>query len=68
MGQVVSFTARFAGRCRSCDERIYVGDTVRMTDDGAVHDDCTEAAPAERPEAEPCTTCWLVHPEGACDR
>lgn len=62
------FEARFAGRCRACDERIHVGDTVRMTNDGAVHGDCTEAAPVERSEPEPCTTCWLVHPEGACDR
>jgi hypothetical protein len=68
---MVTFLAKFAGRCVACDERIYVGDHIRMTNEGAVHVDCdaaAEAAPAPRPEPEPCTTCWLVHPEGACDR
>jgi hypothetical protein len=63
-----AFPARYPGQCRSCGERIHELDPIRMTDDGAAHDDCTDAAPIERPEPKPCATCWLTHPEGACDR
>ena len=56
------FPARYPGRCASCDERIREGDIIRMTDDGATHDDCTEAIPVERPE-KVCPTCWLT----SCD-
>ena len=64
-----AFPARFAGRCASCDSRIHVGDLIEMTDDGAVHASCDEAdiQPSDDP-ARACPTCWLVHPEGACDR
>lgn len=65
-----AFPARYPGRCETCDERIHEGDPIRMTDDGPIHDDCEHrnAAPTARPEPKPCTTCWLTHPEGACDR
>lgn len=65
---MASFPARFPGYCVACDERIHEGDPIRMTDDGAMHQDCTTAAPVERPEPPVCPTCWLTHPEGACDR
>lgn len=35
-----SFPARFGGRCAECEGGIVEGDPIRMTDDGAVHDDC----------------------------
>ena len=66
----MTFPARFPGRCNGCDERIHVDDPVRMTDDGVIHDDCA-AIPTADPLAAPyavCTTCWLTHPEGTCDR
>lgn len=63
------FAAHYPSRCVACDERISVDDLIRFNDDDrVVHDDCTEAAPVERPEPKACTTCWLTHPEGACDR
>lgn len=64
----MSFPARFPGRCASCTERVHEGDPIRMTDNGAVHDDCVDVEPEERPEPPVCQTCWLVHPKGACDR
>lgn len=66
---MATFPARFAGRCQACQERIYVDDPIRMTDDGAVHDDCTNAPRASEPVEHPvCPVCWLTHPAGACDR
>lgn len=64
----MSFPARFPGRCDTCEERIHEGDPIRMTDTGAIHDDCTNAAPVEHPEPPVCPACWLTHPEGSCDR
>ena len=61
--------ARYGGPCvADCGERIHVGDPIRMTDDGAVHDDCAAHQPKPQPEPSVCSTCWLTHPEGACDR
>ena len=68
---MTAFPARYNGRCGSCDERIREGDLIRFdmnSDSNFVHDDCAEAAPVERPEPPVCTTCWLVHPVGVCDR
>lgn len=63
---VGALEARYNGRCASCGGRISVGEFIRMTDDGVEHLDC--GAVLERPEPPPCEKCWLVHPEGACDR
>jgi hypothetical protein len=65
----MSFPARYPGQCPACDERIHEGDQIRFTEGGTtVHDDCDAVDVKDRPEPAPCTTCWLVHPEGACDR
>jgi hypothetical protein len=69
----MTFPAGYPSRCASCDERIHPGDLINYSrEDGATHADCIEAAQvaedSARPEPEPCTTCWLTHPEGACDR
>ena len=64
----MTFPARYPGRCVECGEGIYEGMPIRMADDGAVHDDCDTAAPPEPVEHPVCQTCWLTHPEGACDR
>lgn len=43
----MSATARYPGRCHmACGQSIEPGDDIRMTDQGAVHADCT----------------WLTHP------
>jgi hypothetical protein len=67
-----SFPARFAGRCGACDERIHEGDPIRFAAEGGytIHDDC-DAIPTTDPLAAThpvCSTCWLTHPEGTCDR
>lgn len=33
-----SFPARYQGHCRECGGGISVGDPIRMTDSGAVHE------------------------------
>lgn len=70
---MTAFPARYPGPCAAdCGTRIHEGDPIRMTDDGAVHDDCTAAEAREpdplRAEHPVCSKCWLTHPEGACDR
>jgi hypothetical protein len=59
---MTSITARYPGHCPGCSERIEIGDTITLaSDDGAwVCRDCVNAGW--------CPTCWLVHPEGTCDR
>lgn len=39
-----TFPARYDGQCVECDDDIYEGDIIAMTDAGAVHEDC---APTE---------------------
>jgi hypothetical protein len=53
--------------CAECGEWIAIGAYIVMTDAGAVHLECTDDDDPE-PPGDACTTCWLVHPEGACDR
>lgn len=55
----MSFTARFYGRCPSCQGNLQ-GEQVKYTDDGElVHDECN-ANPDEVVEGELCTTCFIV--------
>lgn len=70
-----SWFARYPGYCPACSERIEVGDRITLaSDDGAwvCHDCATEGTRLDhargKREEPVCATCWLVHPEGACDR
>lgn len=36
----MAFRARHPGRCVACGSRIRPDDMIRMTEDGAVHDEC----------------------------
>jgi hypothetical protein len=36
------FPASFESRCAWCDEQIYEGDTIRMVDGQAMHEQCEE--------------------------
>ena len=81
-GEKVTFQARYSGVCAVCDERWQPGDLIRSADpDGKprgrgvsaptwVHAHCPNLpdAGALRPGETACPTCWLVHPEGECDR
>ena len=64
--------ARYRGKCIYCGEWWPEGDLIKTVDDGATrtgyaHADC-DAADAEPSRRPACQTCWLEHPEGACDR
>ena len=60
------FPARFRTVCAECCEWIATGETIVMTEDGAIHRNCADEAP--RIEAKVCDVCWLTHPAGECDR
>lgn len=65
----MSIQARYADSCPACWGWIREGDQIRRRSDGTgwIHDEC----PAEddlAPNHAVCETCWLTHPEGACDR
>ena len=66
--------AKYPGTCSECGEDFATGDPIRyqaMTPGARVqflvHDDCDDA-PEPQPDPPACDVCWLVHPEGACDR
>lgn len=66
-----AFPARHNGRCGACDERINEDDLIRFDAHSAtnfVHANCSDHEPPEMRENPVCQTCWLTHPEGACDR
>lgn len=64
---VQALTARFNGRCPDCGGWISAGDPIKMGEDGAVHAPSCPPDP-DAPIHPVCTTCWLTHPVGACDR
>ena len=73
----MTIMARYSGVCIECGERWQPGDLIRAgdcTEDGRptawMHAACPLMLdPAVlRPGETVCTDCWLVHPEGACDR
>lgn len=72
----MSIVARYSGYCPECGERWQPGDLIRSDDrepNGLPiwsHAACpTPYDPtAVNPGETVCTDCWLVHPEGACDR
>ena len=69
----MAFPARCPGHCEACSERIREGDMIRYGsptsgDRRIIHDDCDQYQSAPRREHPVCPVCWLVHPEGTCDR
>ena len=63
-----TWVARYRTQCPACEEWIVPDvDVVRWAEDLRLrcveHAECKVDTPPE-----PCTACWLVHPEGACDR
>lgn len=69
-------TARYSGTCPECGGRWQPGDLIRCNHgsrvDGGVavwqHVSCPDVPSDFDHHAPVCTTCWLSHPEGACDR
>jgi hypothetical protein len=63
----VSLQARYSGLCPECDQWWAPGDLIRTNERREWrHVVC----PADdlTPDHPVCQTCWLAHPEGACDR
>ena len=75
----MTIQARYSGVCRKCGERWQPGDLIRsdqLNDVGMplwTHAVCPDAtvdalmAQARTGEVS-CPACFLIHPEGACDR
>lgn len=70
----MTLMARWSGTCPVCGERWQPGDFIRANDSEPVtapigptwqHAVCPDPLVTEHPV---CTTCWLTHPEGACER
>ena len=69
----MTIPARFSGVCPDCGERWQPGDLIRS--DGRergglpiwTHAVCPDPL-VDHLIGRPCPVCWLVHPEGACDR
>ena len=64
--------ALYSGECVECGVRWEPGELIESVDDpqsgerlGWQHARCPKPA---RPAEVACTTCWLTHPVGACDR
>lgn len=65
----MSFPASYPGKCAACGERYPHGTDISKTDHGYIHVDCEDITePKPLIEGPPCPTCWLRHPQGACDR
>ena len=72
----MSTMARYSGTCPECGERWQPGDLIRSDDrepNGLpiwTHAACPIPydLTAVNPGETVCTDCWLIHPEGACDR
>lgn len=64
--------ARFSGTCPDCGGRWQPGSLIRSetTEGPAVwqHATCPDDTGDLTPTHAVCTTCWLDHPDGACDR
>lgn len=60
-------TARFGGICPECREPFTPGTDITrdIPDSPWRHATCPDPLTPSHPV---CTTCWLDHPEGACDR
>ena len=75
----MSIPARYSGVCPDCGERWQPGDLIRSDGrerDGVpiwMHAVCPDPIidalmARARPGEVSCPTCFLIHPEGACDR
>lgn len=72
---MITVEAHYAGVCPECGERWKPGDLICAGQTPGVaarwqHASCPPPthALALKPGESVCTTCWLVHPEGECDR
>ena len=67
----MSIKARYYGTCPECEERWKPDDLIHYGETGWQHVRCPDVPDplsAARAGEVTCTTCWLIHPEGSCDR
>lgn len=63
------FASRYRGKCADCGEWWPEGELIRYDDDDQlVHATCDQPGANQAARFVACPACWLVHPEGACDR
>lgn len=60
--------ALYDSECFLCEREVREGMPIRWVRGGWAHDTCPDPSNEKRPHEITCETCWLVHPEGACDR
>lgn len=67
----MSIQARYSGTCPDCGDRWQPGDLIRADEPepGDLPEWRHAVCPDPLTDTNPvCQTCWLTHPEGACDR
>jgi len=73
----MTIMARYSGVCPECGERWQPGDLIRSQAVGAEHHEFWMHASCPNPELDrllvqpgevSCRACFLIHPEGECDR
>ena len=68
MPDVVTITARYPGTCPECGGRWSEGDPINAPRGRWQHEVCPDTPDDLAVRHGICQTCWLDHPEGACDR
>ena len=64
----MTLMARYSGRCPDCGGTWQPGDLIRADEDQQwKHASCPDDVDTT-PTHPVCPTCWLTHPDGACDR
>lgn len=62
----MTFSARYEGKCESCEGRIKVGEEIASTEGGYVHADCRVKPREPMPV---CPSCFIEMPAtGVCDQ
>lgn len=56
------FSARYETHCADCDDWIYEGDWIRMSDDGAIHHKCGRGFTTPPTPGEVCPACFCTKP------
>lgn len=70
----MTIMARFSGTCPECGNRWQPGDLIRseQPEPGELplwqHAVCPDTQQDIDDARTPCARCFLIHPEGACDR
>lgn len=65
----MSIRANFAGTCADCGSPYPEGTPIQLVENyGWCHDQCPDPTNVTGPAEVSCTACWLMHPEGECDR